>query len=110
MKQIEEVREAEERLAELLRKPEAVEFLARLLAEETKKEARVSGTGRERSRNSAVPEAESNKGFPNAPVDGQAAERPQRVVGLSEVERLIGSGYEFVAPLGPDKVVLRHAE
>ena len=113
VKQIEEARVAEERLAELLRQPEAVEFLARLLADQ--------GKGRGRSGGRRAMDAG------NAPTDGPAtdprgapllitpksdratAPPPERVVPLSDAERLIGSGCEFVAALGPDKVVLRPA-
>jgi hypothetical protein len=45
------------------------------------------------------------------PTDGSTP-RPspipsQRVVSITEAERLIGSGYQFVAPLGTDRAVLR---
>ena len=56
VKQIEEVREAEERLAELLRKPEAVEFLARLLAQQ-KRAPGWSGRQGDNSRRDGTSEA-----------------------------------------------------
>ncbi len=110
VKQIEEARVSEEKLAELLRKPEAVEFLARLLAEEGKRETR---SGRRAAgvedRPTERPAAEPG-GIPLPPPTASPPfPAPQRVVALSDAERLIGSGYEFVASLGPDKVVLRPA-
>lgn len=109
VRQIEETRASEEALAALLRNPEAVEFLARLLAEQ--------GKGAGRSRGSKGRESSGPESPEPAPVGAPAASHkgvregagPQRVVALSEAEGLIGSGYEFVAPLGPDKVVLRQA-
>jgi integrase len=38
---------------------------------------------------------------------GSSPSPGQRVAKLAEVERLLGHGWEFVAPLGPDRVVLR---
>jgi integrase/recombinase XerD len=105
VKQIEEARGAEEGLAELLRRPEAVEYLARLLAKQEKGKGRtgrrgaVSGTGDgnslqvSRDKESRVAKVESAM--------------PQRVVSLAEAERLIGSGFDFVAPLGTDRAVIR---
>ncbi len=102
VKEIEEARTAEERLAELLRRPEAVEYLARLLAEQPR--------GRGRSGRRAAG-SEEGEGSPVSPGPGpevpDARPAPQRVVSLVEAERLIGSGYEFVASLGTDRAILR---
>jgi integrase/recombinase XerD len=103
VKQIEEARGAEERLAELLSDPSAVEFLARLLAEK----------GRTPPDRRAGASSDEGVRFPGVQLDpdveGHARSSPtsQRVVSLSEAEKLIGSGYEFVASLGPDRAVLR---
>ncbi|MCI4330239.1 MAG: site-specific integrase [Thermoplasmata archaeon] len=103
VKQIEEARGAEERLAELLNRPEAVEFLAKLLAENGG-DARVRHSGGSGSK-SAV--AESGVPGPETHSPGARSPSLQRVVSLAEAERLIGSGYEFVAPLGSDRAILR---
>lgn len=106
VKQIEEARSAEQRLAELLRKPEAVEFLAKLLAEGEKGRSRGGRSSSEAGGDSgsrpllSVEDTES--GSPTAPRS-----LPQRVVSLSEAEGLILSGYELVALLGADRAVLR---
>lgn len=105
VKQIEEARSAEARLAELLRKPEAVEFLAKLLAEGEKGKNRGG-------RQSDVGDDDSSSEEPHSSIrsDGPApGPRPpaQKVVPLSDAEGLILSGYEFVAALGADRAVLR---
>lgn len=105
--QIEEARAAEEKLATLLRRPEAVEFLARLLAEQEK------GRGRSGRRGDGPMMGEPEEPEESPTSEGSGPSRTpvgsQRVVSISEAERLIGSGYEFVAPLGADRAVLRNA-
>jgi integrase/recombinase XerD len=105
VKQIEAARGAEERLAELLRKPEAVEYLARLLVDQEK------GNGRSGHRASAAGAGDRTNLQAGPEGDNQSATAksatPQRVVSLSEAEALIGDGYEFVALLGADRAVLR---
>jgi integrase len=105
VKQIEEARSAEERLAELLRKPEAVEFLARLLAEQEKRKGSsgLRGAGADTDGDQAQ-ESDMDQ---DSGVTLGASSKPQRVVSLADAERLIGSGYEFVAPLGADRAVIR---
>ncbi|MCI4336247.1 MAG: site-specific integrase [Thermoplasmata archaeon] len=101
VKQIEEARGAEERLAELLRQPEAVEFLARMLAERQKTGGR---SGRRRGADSAAETSVVGDGRLTAT---EAEDRPQGVVSLAEAERLIGAGYEYVGSLGVDRAILR---
>ncbi|MCI4365064.1 MAG: site-specific integrase [Thermoplasmata archaeon] len=105
VRQIEEARGAEEKLAELLRKPEAVEFLARLLAEQEKSRGRTGGRAAETGGLSwEVSQSPSgaDAGDTNVPPS-----KSQRVVSLADAERLIGFGYDFVAPLGADRAVIR---
>lgn len=104
VRQIAEARTAEERLAELLRDPEAVEFLARLLADRDESKHRAArGAG-----STPVDEARDvPEHSVNAPGGPPAGSKPQRVVSLSEAERLIGLSYDFVASLGSDKAVIR---
>jgi integrase/recombinase XerD len=105
VKQIEEARAAEGRLAELLRQPEAVEFLAQLLAKRSK--------GKDPSSRRAEEGDAPREGTDNSPVSDGHGVRPgrrsplQRVVSLADAEDLIRSGYEFVAPLGADRAILR---
>ena len=104
VKQIEEARSAEERLAELIRDPEAVEFLAKLLARGE------GGRGRP-SRRSDVAQPEpldDRKRSSEERLLGSARSSiPQKVVPLTEAEDLIRAGYEFIAPLGSDRAILR---
>jgi hypothetical protein len=105
VKQIEEARGAEERLAALLRTPEAVEYLARLLAEQEK------GTSRSGDREISAQRGQGGDSQidPDAEVEVTRRESSmsQRVVSLADAERLIGFGYEFVASLGADRAVIR---
>jgi integrase len=105
VKQIEEARRAEERLAELLGKPEAVEYLARLLAEQE----REGGGFGHRETSVRTSNGSESQDHPRSHLAVSAAMRPaaQRVVSLGDAERLIGSGYEFVATLGEDRAVIR---
>jgi integrase/recombinase XerD len=105
VKQIEDARGTQGRLAELLGSPEAVEYLARLLAEQEKGKGR---SGR-RATSTNRPDGDDTRGSPD---EDTGVTRPrlstlQRVVSLADAERLIGSGYEFVAPLGADRAVIR---
>jgi integrase/recombinase XerD len=101
VKQIEEARSAEERLAALLRQPEAVEFLAQLLANRKSESGRgaTKADAGEMSTASAEPASLSETLFVGSPR--------QRVVSLIDAERLIMSGYEFVASLGAERAILR---
>jgi hypothetical protein len=103
VKQIEEAVTAEERMANLLRQPEAIEVMARLLAEQEKK-----NRSDRRSANAADPDG-GGEACTQARAGAriEASDAPQRVVPITEAERLIQSGYEYVAPLGTDKAVLR---
>lgn len=101
VKQIEEARGAEERLADLLRDPQAVEFLARLLAERERR------GGQSLRRADAASSMHEGDGLGRARVGSDGSSLPQRVVSLVEAERLIGNGYEFVARLGADRAILR---
>ncbi|HEV2370435.1 MAG TPA: site-specific integrase, partial [Acidimicrobiales bacterium] len=106
VRQIEEARSAEERLAELLRNPEAVEFLANLLAEGEKGKGRVSRhstSGGSGSGSAAPPDMVSTAAGPGAGRRLPA----QKVVPLSDAEGLILCGYELIAVLGADRAVLR---
>ncbi|MCI4336503.1 MAG: site-specific integrase [Thermoplasmata archaeon] len=103
VKLIDEARSAEERLADLLRRPEAVEFLATILAEQEKGKHR---TGRHASTGVATGGANRDESMDSGAAPPPATSQPQRVVSLADAERLIGSGYEFVAPLGVDKAVV----
>jgi integrase len=105
VKKIEEARGAEERLAELLRQPEAVEYLAQLLAKQSKGKNRPIGRGAD----GPVPSSDSDEAAPLEDKSRDTSRRvsAQRVVALADAERLIRSGYEFVAPLGPDRAILR---
>ncbi|HZY70534.1 MAG TPA: site-specific integrase [Thermoplasmata archaeon] len=106
VRQIEEARGAEEKLAELLRNPEAVEFLAKLLSEGEKGKSRGG-------RDSASGDEESP--IETTPLSAELSSGPrmglrppgQKVVPLSDAEGWIQSGYEFVAVLGADRAVLR---
>lgn len=106
VKQIEEARGAEERLAELLRTPEAVEFLAKLLAEGKKGKSPGGRRPSEGGRN-------SNSDSPHVTLEPEDRLAPgslppaQKVVPLSDAEEWIQSGYEFVAVIGADRAVLR---
>lgn len=104
VRQIEEARTAEARLAELLRDPEAVEFLARLLAD---REGPKRRTGRGAEPTASEEVQEDRESSADAPGPAPAGSKPQRVVPLREAERLIGLSYDFVAPLGSDKAVIR---
>lgn len=104
VKQIEEARSAEERLAELLRTPEAVEFLARLLAESEKGRSHPGRRSDEGSNGQLEDSAGDLAAQP--PTDGRS-QATQKVVSIAEAERLIKSGYEFVAALGTDRAILR---
>lgn len=104
VKQIEEARGAEERLADLLGQPEAVEFLARLLAEREGDKSRIgrqagSGAG-------GYPLVGEPADYGQHSLESRAG--AQRVVTLAEAERLIGSGFEFVGPLGTSKAIVRN--
>lgn len=104
VKQIEEAKGAEERLAALLRDPAAVEFLARLLAKQEKSKSSRAATSDELgTEGNEVPGVEVHivdEPRPNHPV-------LQKVVPLTDAERLIQSGYEFVATLGADRAIVR---
>ena len=104
VKQIEETTTSEERLAELLRRPEAIELMARLLAEQGKGKDRAGrGTGKSADGDGG---GDGDLRSPDA-LPKEAAGPPQRVVSIAEAEQLIRSGYEFVAPFGNDRAVLR---
>ena len=103
VQQIEEARMAEEKLAALLRRPEAVEYLARLLAEQERGRGR-SGRQAEGSSGEGLTDDEGRR--PDDASTSPSSVSSQRVVSIPEAERLIGSGYEFVAPLGSDRAVL----
>jgi integrase/recombinase XerD len=102
VKQIPEARGTEESIADLLRQPEAVEFLARLLAE---RERRGERTGARSGAGVALDESQPTGVFRLA--QPKLPDSTQRVVSLADAERLIGSGYEFVAPLGADRAMIR---
>ncbi len=106
VKQIEEARSAEERLADLLRRPEAVEFLAKLLAEDeegTHRRGRHANGDDGGSRLEAAPATSESK----AGLEAGRRSPAQKVVPLSDAEALIQAGYEFVSVLGADRAVLR---
>jgi integrase len=102
VKQIEEARVAEERLAELLRRPEAVEFLARLLAGEGQSRTRSRGRSRESggTRRAADPETESN------PAIKVEAPRQQALVAELELPRYLAEGWHAVMPVNGSKFVV----
>jgi integrase/recombinase XerD len=101
VKQIEEARGAEGKLAELLRQPDAVEFLAHLLAQQSRPRAPSS-----RGKSASTDASQSVHGS-DARQDSAQFSAAQQVVPLTEAERLIRTGYEFIAQLGADRAILR---